>query len=552
MSSAGLDQIVLAHEPPFRLGDVEVVPATRQIARGDVTETIEPRVMQVLIVLARRRGSVIPREQLIRECWNDRVVTDDAVNRVISRIRHLAAAIGAGSFRLDTIPRVGYRLTERAIESLPPAAPTIDAAAIASAAAQTMATPASATDAPAHPTATDAALVPPAAGAGRVTHALSRRAVLFGVASLVVAGTATAIGWQRRRQREPALEARRLHERAALLSREALPGQIRQSVSYLERAVRLDPTYGAGWGALALGYSHLIGEVSDAEQTSLPDRIRNAAARAFELDGGNADAELALISVVPRFRNWTDTEARLRALVRDHPQHWLAHGRLAMLLYQVGRLSEGVEQHRAALAIEPMLPIAYASLIRNLSALGRVQEADATVEKAAQLWPTHPMLWIVTFEHYLYSGRPRAASGFASNSATLPSGFGPPQVDRRLRLAKALETGTTADVDAALAEHVSIALADTDAIPMAVPVFAALGQDDLVFDSLDRYLLDRGPFESRVRRPDVVDRSTDMLFALPLSRHRQTPRFESLVTAIGMDAYWRSAGAVPDYRRRLG
>jgi DNA-binding winged helix-turn-helix (wHTH) protein/tetratricopeptide (TPR) repeat protein len=547
VSATSLDRIQLAQEPPFRIGRVDVVPATREVVRGAITETIEPRVMQVLIVLARRRDTVVTREQLIQACWNDRVVTDDAVNRVLSRIRQLAGGIGAGSFKLDTIARVGYRLRELTHEEAPGVgvSPPPDTTAPVSADAGELA--------PADAAAPTVSAPPERAVAATPARSrtATRRAIVIGLATLVVGGTAAGLGWRQRQLRATSLEARQLYERASLLFREALPGQIRQGVSYLERAVRLDPGFGPAWGALALGYSHLVGDSAEAEQDSLPDRIHNAAERAFELDGGNADAELALISLIPAFRNWTDKEARLQTVVRDHPRHWLAHGRLAMLLYQVGRLNDGVTHHRSALAIEPVLPVAYSAVIRNLSALGRIQEAEAAVEKARQLWPAHPAIWLATFDHYLYSGRPRAAAGFASDATSLPSGFGPPQVDRRLRLAKALETRAPADVAVAVDELQTTARAQVGAIPMIVPALAALGRADLVFDALERYLLDRGPFDPDARRAEGIDRSTDMLFTLPLASLRADPRFESLVATIGLADYWRGAGREPDYRRSL-
>src|SRR5262245_33676726 len=66
--------------------------------------------MQVLVVLARRRGQVVSRDQLIEECWAGRVVGEDAINRCIARVRRLAEA--HGGFSIETIARVGHRLTE--------------------------------------------------------------------------------------------------------------------------------------------------------------------------------------------------------------------------------------------------------------------------------------------------------------------------------------------------------------------------------------------------------------------------------------------------------
>ena len=104
-------RIDLATTPPFRTGALCVEPALRQASTA-VTEpeTLEPRVMLVLVALARTRGTIVSRDQLIEQCWDSRVVGDDSINRVISRLRKLATAHGEALFSIETISKVGYRL----------------------------------------------------------------------------------------------------------------------------------------------------------------------------------------------------------------------------------------------------------------------------------------------------------------------------------------------------------------------------------------------------------------------------------------------------------
>jgi hypothetical protein len=104
------NRIVLAHEPEFTLGALQICPAKREVMAGTACEVLQPRIMQVLIVLARRRGEVVTRDELIRHCWEGYAVSDDAIHRCIGRIRRLAEA--HGGFTLKTIPRVGYQLIE--------------------------------------------------------------------------------------------------------------------------------------------------------------------------------------------------------------------------------------------------------------------------------------------------------------------------------------------------------------------------------------------------------------------------------------------------------
>jgi TolB-like protein/DNA-binding winged helix-turn-helix (wHTH) protein/tetratricopeptide (TPR) repeat protein len=100
----------LAREPSFRLGAIEVRPATREIVHPGGRESVEPRVMSVLVLLARAGGEVVTRDDLIAACWEGRVVSDDAINRVISRVRKVAELTGGQDFTLETITKVGYRL----------------------------------------------------------------------------------------------------------------------------------------------------------------------------------------------------------------------------------------------------------------------------------------------------------------------------------------------------------------------------------------------------------------------------------------------------------
>ena len=101
-------RIDLAKHAPLRIGALVVEPAARTVIGQDgVSERLEPRVMQVLVRLA--EGGVVGRDDLTECCWGGTIVGEDAINRVISRLRRVAEERGGG-FRIETIPRIGYRL----------------------------------------------------------------------------------------------------------------------------------------------------------------------------------------------------------------------------------------------------------------------------------------------------------------------------------------------------------------------------------------------------------------------------------------------------------
>ncbi|HEX8413670.1 MAG TPA: winged helix-turn-helix domain-containing protein, partial [Sphingomicrobium sp.] len=108
----GESPIDLAKCATFRLGGVEVRPSFRQLVRiqDGQEEIVEPRIMQVLVTLAEARGEIVTRDDLIRRCWEGRIVGEDAINRAVSRVRRLPEGIAKGSFHIETLNKVGYRL----------------------------------------------------------------------------------------------------------------------------------------------------------------------------------------------------------------------------------------------------------------------------------------------------------------------------------------------------------------------------------------------------------------------------------------------------------
>jgi TolB-like protein/DNA-binding winged helix-turn-helix (wHTH) protein len=102
--------IDLAHEAEFLLGGLQVLPSTREVRSPRGTVTVEPRVMQAMVRLFHARGAVVSRDDLIQSCWGGRVVSEDAINRCIAKVRQLAENHGETWFTVETVPRVGYRL----------------------------------------------------------------------------------------------------------------------------------------------------------------------------------------------------------------------------------------------------------------------------------------------------------------------------------------------------------------------------------------------------------------------------------------------------------
>ncbi len=106
-------RIDLAETGDFDLGGLRVSPARREVGMNGERRELEPRVAQVLVALASARPDVVSRDRLIEQCWDGRIVGDDAINRCIVALRHLAKDFSPEPFAIETVPRVGYSLVER-------------------------------------------------------------------------------------------------------------------------------------------------------------------------------------------------------------------------------------------------------------------------------------------------------------------------------------------------------------------------------------------------------------------------------------------------------
>jgi DNA-binding winged helix-turn-helix (wHTH) protein/tetratricopeptide (TPR) repeat protein len=97
----------------FRLGAFIVEPGTDRVldpTAGGLRVELEPKTMAVLLALVERCGQVVSSEELIHCVWRDRPMGDNPVYKAVGKLRR-ALHDDAGEPRyIETIPRKGYRL----------------------------------------------------------------------------------------------------------------------------------------------------------------------------------------------------------------------------------------------------------------------------------------------------------------------------------------------------------------------------------------------------------------------------------------------------------
>lgn len=122
----------------FAVGDWQAHPSLNRLTRNGEEVRLEPKVMQVLEVLAETPGEVVTRDQLVKRVWPDVFVTDDVLHRAIRELRRAFGDETAKPEYVETIRKRGYRLI--AIVRQPQEAGASTAAAGAEAAASTTVT----------------------------------------------------------------------------------------------------------------------------------------------------------------------------------------------------------------------------------------------------------------------------------------------------------------------------------------------------------------------------------------------------------------------------
>jgi len=99
----------------FQIGEWEVLPARRELRRGDEMVRPEPKQLGVLLSLAMRDGDVVTRDELVNENWGGRDTADEPINRCISQLRkHLGDTHRPYQY-IDALIKSGYCLKKTVV-----------------------------------------------------------------------------------------------------------------------------------------------------------------------------------------------------------------------------------------------------------------------------------------------------------------------------------------------------------------------------------------------------------------------------------------------------
>ena len=378
-------------------------------------------------------------------------------------------------------------------------------------------------------------------------HETSRRRILLaGGAATAVLAAGTGWWWGIRRHKLSP-EAEELYEESAQGVQDSGVEANSNAIGKLRRAAELEPESAAVCGLLALAYVQQASVASATERGSLISRGLAAAKRADELERDQPEALAARILAMPLFGNWFAVEQACRSALSKHPDNPYLLQRLAIMLSQVGRHEECLF-YNSRVAEKFSVPFVHVGRTMLLWNLGRLDEAEAEIERAFSLWPRHYAVWFTRLYYLLYSGRASEALVLIGKVASRPVGIPAWNFNLVTAQAEALVDSGPAKITAALrgleeAAHKASGFAENAAI------FASfVGATDDAFNILNGLFTNRGFavgdrwFSDEQAIYLASERNTYFLFNQTMKSVRQDPRFRDLTREIGLERYWQRTG----------
>jgi tetratricopeptide (TPR) repeat protein len=165
---------------------------------------------------------------------------------------------------------------------------------------------------------------------------------------------------------------------------------LRKSIAEFEEAVRLDPNFAPAYAGLADAYGWAGFNEGVFTATEAMTKEKTAAERAIQLDDNSAEAHgsLAIYKFCYEF-DWVGAEREFRRAIELNPSYAYAHDQFAFALAQQGRLDEALAQDQRAAELDPLSPEILFDSVWAPAWQGKYDAAKALARKALDLDPTN-------------------------------------------------------------------------------------------------------------------------------------------------------------------
>ena len=111
----------------FFIADFQIDLSRSVVIKGEQQTQVEPKVLQVLLLLATRQNEVVTHKEIMEHVWQGTEVVPNALQRCIAILRKVLGDDAKAPTKIATHPRIGYRLlAEVSWKSLPCPQATIE------------------------------------------------------------------------------------------------------------------------------------------------------------------------------------------------------------------------------------------------------------------------------------------------------------------------------------------------------------------------------------------------------------------------------------------
>jgi eukaryotic-like serine/threonine-protein kinase len=186
-------------------------------------------------------------------------------------------------------------------------------------------------------------------------------------------------------------EAYELYVKARFYMAQRTRESIYKALDQLHQAVAKDPNYAQAYSGIAYAYILLFDRQWISHDEAAP-KVRSAAQRAIELDPTLAEPHAALAALKELADwDWAGAEAEYRRAIGLNPNDATSHHWYALLLENLGRFNEALDELEKALALDPASPQINANHAGILTDMHRYDDALAELNRLIAANPEFPV-----------------------------------------------------------------------------------------------------------------------------------------------------------------
>jgi len=96
--------------PQIKVGDFLLDQQLSTLKKNEVEIVIDPKLLELLLLFCQSPNRIISREEILEKLWQNSIVTDNAINKMVGNLRKLLLDDPKAPQYIQTVPKRGYRL----------------------------------------------------------------------------------------------------------------------------------------------------------------------------------------------------------------------------------------------------------------------------------------------------------------------------------------------------------------------------------------------------------------------------------------------------------